>query len=141
MQIDRKDNQTEHVLSVAGEIGPAEAPELRGRLLEAVEGGDSDVLLDAHDVTVFDDDALTALTAARIRAKHLRRHLVVLDDEDGPVTNSLRRTGLRFRFPVYRDAAAAAKGLAADRAALIRRSLHVKAALNPLPAAPAHPSS
>jgi anti-anti-sigma regulatory factor len=122
MELRRNDNQTEHVLSASGTIGAAELPELRTRLLEAIDG-DDDLLLDARQVSAFDDAALPALTAARSRAKHLRRRLVVLDAPSGAVNASLRRSGLLFRFPVYPDASAARDGLAADRADLAARGL------------------
>jgi anti-anti-sigma regulatory factor len=117
MELHRNDNQTEHVLVASGTIGVAELPELRTRLLEAIghDGLDFDLLLDARQVSAFDDAALPALTAGRSRANYLRRHLVVLDGEGGAVSASLRRSGLRFRFPVYPDAAAAQEGLAAER--------------------------
>jgi anti-anti-sigma regulatory factor len=123
MQLHRNDNETEHVLTASGVIGAAELPELRARLVEAFDGGETDVLLDAHEVSAFDDAALPALTAARSRAKFIRRHLVVLDGEDGAVSASLRRSGLRFRFPVYAGAAEAHQGLAAGRAELDARGL------------------
>ena len=140
MQLHRNDNETEHVLTASGVIGAAELPELRDRLVEAFAGGETDVLLDAHEVSAFDDAALPALTAARSRAKFIRRHLVVLDGEDGAVRASLRRSGLLFRFPVYADAAAAHEGLAADRAELDARGLG-RAAVSqaPLPQPGARP--
>src|SRR5205814_2299943 len=79
-------------------------------------------LLDARQVSAFDDAALPALTAGRSRAKYLRRRLVVLDGDGGAVSASLRRSGLRFRFPVYTDASAAQEGLAAERADLAAHS-------------------
>lgn len=115
MELQRNDTRTEHVLTASGSIGGAELPELRARLLEAIEGGEFDLLLDARQVSAFDDAALPALTAGRSRAKYLRRRLVVLDGEGGAVSTSLRRSGLSFRFPVYADADAAERGLAADR--------------------------
>ena len=118
MELHRNDNQSEHVLTASGNIGVAELPELRTRLLEAIDGGGFDLLLDARQVSAFDDAALPALTAGRSRAKYLRRHLVVLDGDGGAVTASLRRSGLLFRFPVYPDASAARDGLAAQRADL-----------------------
>lgn len=123
MELHRNDNQSEHVLTASGTIGVADLPELRTRLLEAIDGGDFDLLLDARHVSAFDDAALPALTAGRSRAEHLRRHLVVLDGEGGPVSASLRRSGLRLRFPVYPDASAAREGLAAQRADLAARNV------------------
>jgi anti-anti-sigma regulatory factor len=131
VELHRNDNQTEHVLTASGTIGIAELPELRTRLLEAIDGGDFDLLLDARQVSAFDDAALPALTAGRSRAKYLRRHIVVLDGEGGAVSASLRRSGLRFRFPVYADASAAREGLVAQRADLAARSFGRTAASEP----------
>jgi anti-anti-sigma regulatory factor len=122
MELHRNDTQTEHVLTASGAIGAAQLPELRARLLEAIDGGDFDLLLDARQVSAFDDAALPALTAGRSRAKYVRRHLVVLDGEGGAVSASLRRSGLRFRFPVHADASAAHEGLATGRADLAAHS-------------------
>jgi len=123
MNLHRNDNPAEHVLTASGTIGVVELPELRTRLLEAIDDdGEADLMLDARQVTAFDDAALPALTAARSRAKYRRRRLVVLDGEGGAISASLRRSGLRFRFPVYPDASAAREGLAAQRAELVAKS-------------------
>jgi anti-anti-sigma regulatory factor len=118
MELHRNDNQTEHVLTASGVIGAAELPELRAVLLEAIGGGGVDVLLDARQVSAFDDAALPALTAARSRAKYVGRRIVVVDGDGGAVSASLRRSGLRFRFPVYADVSAAQDGLSSERADL-----------------------
>jgi anti-anti-sigma regulatory factor len=118
MELHRNDNQTEHVLTASGVIGAAELPELRAVLLEAIGGGGVDVLLDARQVSAFDDAALPALTAARSRAKYVGRRIVVVDGDGGAVSASLRRSGLRFRFPVYVDVSAAQDGLSSERADL-----------------------
>jgi len=137
MELHRNDNQTEHVLTASGSIGAEQLPELRTRLLEAIgrDGLAFDLLLDARQVSAFDDAALPALTAGRSRAKHLRRHLVVLDGESGPLSASLRRSGLRFRFPVYPDASAAHEGLAAQQAHLAAHSFSRAAVSEPRPPA------
>jgi len=133
MELHRNDNPTEHVLTASGTIGVAELPQLRTRLLEAIGRGGLafDLLLDARQVTAFDDGALPALTAGRSRAKYVRRHLVVLDGEGGALSASLRRSGLRFRFPVYADASAAHEGLAAQRADLAAHDFGRLAASQP----------
>jgi anti-anti-sigma regulatory factor len=143
MELHRNDNQTEHVLTASGTIGAAQLPELRTRLLEAIghDGLDFDLLLDARLVSAFDDAALPALTAGRSRAKYLRRHLVVLDGEVGAVSASLRRSGLRFRFPVYPDPSAAQEGLAAQRADLAAHSFGWAAVSEPREPAALRPTS
>lgn len=112
-----------YVLAVSGTIGASETPELQTRLLDALEVADGDVVMDTRHVDAIDDLALVALTAARSRAKHLRRRVVLVDRPDGAVTAALRRTGLSFRFPVYAEPAAAEEGLHRDRAARRRLTL------------------
>lgn len=119
MDLTRHDTATEHVLTATGAVGPADTDALRTGLLGALDDGDAvDLLLDAGGVSSFDDAALPALTAARSRAKHLRRRVVVLDGDGGALATALRRSGLWYRFPVHPDAAAAHDALAAERAAL-----------------------
>jgi anti-anti-sigma regulatory factor len=116
MKIDMK--YGEHLFELSGTVTGADTPELRVRLCEALGVGQHDVMLDARRVTTFDDAALTALTAARSRAKSQHHRIVALDRDDGALTTSLRRTGLISRFPVYPDATTAVAALAADRAEL-----------------------
>jgi anti-anti-sigma regulatory factor len=116
MKIDMK--YGEHLFELSGNVTGADIPELRVRLAEALSGGQHDLMFDARRVTTFDDAALTALTAARSKAKSQHHRIVALDRDEGALTMSLRRTGLIFRFPVYRDATTAAAALTADRAEL-----------------------
>ena len=120
MEITQTENETETVVHLVGEISHGQIKELRGSLFQAVN--DVDVVIDARGVTDFDDTALTALSAARSRAKWRSHRLVVVDEEDGRLRASLRRTGLHLHFPVYRDPAGAAKGLSADRLATARKA-------------------
>lgn len=123
MQLTTLDIPHEHVLALSGRIGAAQMPELRARLVDAVNRTDGDILIDAHQVTAFDDTALIALTAARKRAKSLRHRILILDRAEGHVARSLRRTGMHTRIPVHPDAATATHHLAADRAARARLTL------------------
>jgi anti-anti-sigma regulatory factor len=106
----------DRVLVLDGEFGAAELPELRRRLVDALEGSDGDLLIDAHQVTAFEDGAMAALTTARSWAKYHGCRVVFLGDRDGAMAAALRRTGRQFRFPVYPDACTASTRLAADRA-------------------------
>lgn len=111
------------VVTVSGVIDDNDADELRTQFLEALENADGDIVMDAGHVDSIGDAALVALTAARSRAKSLRHRVVVVDGSHGAVTAALRRTGLRYRFPVYADLAAAGEGLEADKAARRRLTL------------------
>jgi anti-anti-sigma regulatory factor len=97
------------VITLSGDITLADLDPLRTALVVAVDttAADEDLLVDAHEVTAFDDDCLPAFVAARSRAKWNRRSLAVLADVGSPVEASLRRTGHLSRIPVYDDEASA----------------------------------
>jgi anti-anti-sigma regulatory factor len=122
MHTSRTDTSTDAVLAVTGVVSAGDTPRLRTQLFDALHNGERDLLLDARSVTAFDDEAFSALVAARSEAKFRQHRLVVLDAADGVLARSLRRTGLIFRFPVYRDSAAAAAAMATDRSAVALRS-------------------
>jgi anti-anti-sigma regulatory factor len=122
MHISRADTATDAVLAVTGEVGPGDVQRLRTGLVDALDDGQRDLLLDARAVTGFDDAAFAAFVIGRSRAKSRQHRLVVLDAADGVVARGLRRTGLIFHFPVYPDSTAAELGLAADRDAVSLRS-------------------
>jgi anti-anti-sigma regulatory factor len=123
MQITSLEGPDEEVLTLSGKIGRAQVPELRARLLEAVDHAGAVVLIDTHQVTAFDDAALVALTAARKRSRFLRHRIVVVDGEHSVVAASLRRNGMHVRMPVFPDVATASRSLAADREARARLTL------------------
>lgn len=122
MHISRTDTPTEAVLAVTGDVSAGDTRRLRTQMFDVLHEGEHDLLLDARNVTAFDDAAFAAFVAGRSEAKARQHRLVVLDAADGVVARSLHRTGLIFRFPVYRDSAAATAGLAADRNAVALRS-------------------
>ena len=123
MRITTLDRPDARVLTVSGPIGPDQVSRLQESLLEAVDGAGTDVLIDTHQVSAFDDAALVALTAARKRSKFLRHRVAILDGENSIVTLSLRRNGMHIRMPVYPDLETASRHLAADREARARLTL------------------
>jgi anti-anti-sigma factor len=123
MQITTLERPGVRVLTLSGQVGHAKVPQLRDALLDAVDRADTDVLIDTHQITAFDDAALVALTAARKRAKFLRHRVAVLDGEHSTVALSLRRNGMHIRMPVYPDLETASRHLAADREARARLTL------------------
>jgi anti-anti-sigma regulatory factor len=123
MRISRSRSGDLCVLTVSGVVADTETAELRTQLLDALETAGGDVVMDAGQLETIDDDALVALTAARSRAKFLRHRVVVVDRPGGALTAALRRSGLRARFPVFADVAAADEGLEADKSARRRLTL------------------
>ena len=120
MQLSLSVHDHETLLTVSGNVEAEDVSQLRGTLLDAIDEGGTDVLLDMRAAGPVDELLLPALTAARARAKHLRRRIVVIDAAEGATSCDLRRTGLQFRIPIYGDPADATAGLRADRAARAR---------------------
>ena len=108
-------HDSDSLLTVTGDVETVDVPILRGRILDALEANLGDVLLDMREAGTVSDQLMVALTAARARAKHLRHRIVVVDSVEGATTGSLRRLGMQFRIPIYRDPEAAVLGLRADR--------------------------
>lgn len=141
------------VVTLSGDIGASDTDRLRGAAYEAlassadahrrtspsqvqangVTGGDRqrdharDLLVDASAVTSFDDAAMAALSSARTRARHLGAQIVVIDQVDGALSLSLRRTGLAFRVPRFESLKAAAAFLEQAHAARIRLDMPMEA--------------
>jgi hypothetical protein len=123
MQILRTGPPDDDIIALSADIGPADVATLRLALVDAVDVTSTDLLVDAREVTAFDAACLPALTAARSRAKFLRRSIVVLDTEGGPVEAELRRSGHLTRLSVHPDPIAARTALAARRAVRARLNL------------------
>lgn len=130
MNIEFSQHDTASLLTVTGPVDAVDVPQLRDRMLSAVDQDDGDVLLDMRGVTRVDELLMTALTAVRSRAKYLRRRIAVIDEADGVTLASLRRLGMQFRIPVFADPASATTGLAEDRAA--RERLTVRRPTGPV---------
>ena len=120
------------VVTLSGDVGPADLDPLRQALVAAVDlvrpGGD--LLVDAHGVTAFDDDALPAFVAARSRAKWNRMSVACLCDEGSAMERALRRSGHLPRITVHPDSDTA-------RGVLGRRRQLARGRLRTVPAQPA----
>jgi hypothetical protein len=105
------------VVTVSGPCTRTDLDELRLALVDAVDAtaAETDLLVDVHAVTSFDDECLPAFVAARSRAKWNRRSLAVLGGVGGPVEVSLRRSGQILRIPVHGDVSAAREALRGQR--------------------------
>lgn len=141
------------VVTLTGDISAADTDRLRGAAYKALAssaeahrhasasqvqlhgatGGDrqrdhaGDLLVDASAVTSFDDAAMAALSSARTRARHLGAQLVVIDQVDGALSLSLRRTGLAFRFPRFESVEAATASMEQARSARARLDMPLEA--------------
>ena len=80
-------------LDLSGQLDVATVPALVGPLLEAERTGPALVVLDVHDVTLFDAAGLRAfLDAARRARLHDRRFAIARPDRE--MAKVLRLTGL-----------------------------------------------
>jgi anti-sigma B factor antagonist len=101
------------VVVVTGELDLFTAPDLKQRLMEAIEGGARGLVVDLDHATSIDSTALGVLRAA---SKRLRLHggelAVVCGDPE--ISRTFEITGLDEVFPVLEDRDAALERLAAE---------------------------
>ena len=116
MDVTVRDTATD-VIVLAGDVTTDDLVQLRLDLVHAVEATapGSDLLVDAHAVTRFDDGCLPAFVAARSRAKWQRQSIAVLADVGSPVEACLRSSGHLARISVYDDLSAAREALREHR--------------------------
>lgn len=100
------------VVHVAGELDLFTAPQLRARLVDLINEGQHQLILDLEHVDLLDSTGLAVLVATlrRIRAHHGDLLLVCTSDR---VLKPLRLTGLLGVFALHPDVARALTG--ADR--------------------------
>jgi hypothetical protein len=123
MKITLSAHDHESVLAVIGPVDAVDVPLLNDHIMARLDQNQGDLLLDMRQAGPVTDVLMTALDAARTRAKHLRHRVVVVDTHDGATAKALRRRGMHFRIPVYLDLPAASAGLEADRTARTRRAV------------------
>lgn len=101
------------VVAVSGELDLFTAPDLKQRLMDAIEDGARGVVVDLDEATSIDSTTLGVLIAA---SKRLRLHggelAVVCSDPE--ITRTFQITGLDEVFPVLEDRDAALERLAAE---------------------------
>ena len=102
------------VLEVGGEVDVYTAPRLRERLVELVDGGARNVVVDLGRVDFLDSTGLGVLVGGlkRVRAHDGSLHLVCTQEK---ILKVFRITGLTKVFPIHAtvDEAVAATGGAA----------------------------
>lgn len=86
-------DETETVVKLQGLLSLRDTHEVRQRLMEALETGNS-VALDVRDLTEVDLSILQLLIAARVSAKHHGVDLRLVTANDGIFQGALERFGL-----------------------------------------------
>jgi anti-sigma B factor antagonist len=99
------------VLAVRGELDLFTAPDLKQRLMDAIEGGARGVVVDLGEATAVDSTTLGVLLAAM---KRLRLHggELVVACRDAEIGRTFEITGLDEVLPVLEDRDAALERLA-----------------------------
>jgi anti-sigma B factor antagonist len=91
---------------VSGEIDLATAPQLREAVLDLIQNGSYQVLVDLRGVEFMDSTGLGVLVGALKRLREQEGDLALVCTE-GPVLKILTLTGLDRVFPIHRDVAEA----------------------------------
>ncbi|MGH8936189.1 MAG: STAS domain-containing protein [Acidimicrobiia bacterium] len=94
------------VLEVGGEIDLATAAQLREAVLDLIQNGSRQVVVDLRGVEFMDSTGLGVLVGALKRLREQEGDLVLVCTE-GPVLKILTLTGLDRVFPIHRDVAEA----------------------------------
>jgi anti-sigma B factor antagonist len=101
------------VLTVAGEVDLATAPQLQAKLVDLVDDGVGGVVVDLTPVAFMDSTGLGVLLAAHRRAQ-AGGPAIRLVCPEGPVLRVLRLTGLVQILPVHSSLAEAVGAQDAD---------------------------
>ncbi len=106
IEITDADRDGVRVIAVRGELDLYTAPDLRTRLLTAVEAGRDEIVLDLRETTFLDSTALGVIVAA-VRALQERDGRLVIVNERRAIAKTLAITGLDRVLPVTGDLDAA----------------------------------
>jgi anti-sigma B factor antagonist len=104
-----------HLVTAAGELDVAAAPQLSAILTMGVAGSSRAVVLDMTGATFIDSTALGVVIRAADELANVAKRLFVVAPE-GPVSRLLELTNLKQHFAVYTsrdEAVAAAEAVAA----------------------------
>ena len=105
--VEQRPDERTAVISIAGELDLATAPQLKWRLVDALEAGLGAIVVDLGDVTFMDSTALGVLVGVR-RGLDVGTRLAIVCTHPG-VLNIFQVAGLDGAFDIFatRDAALA----------------------------------
>ena len=104
--VEAKDNGDWSVVEVRGEVDVFTAPKLRERIIELVERGRRNVIVDLAGVTFMDSTGLGILVGCLKRIKEQGGSLALAGPQR-PVMRVLTITGLARVFPIHETVAQA----------------------------------
>ena len=111
-----RDNR--HVIAVTGEVDLFTAPELKERLVELIDSGQRQIIIDLSETTFLDSTGLGVLIGALKRLRASDGELVIVNQE-ASIAKTFEITGLDQIFtirPTLADALTAFGGSSNDRA-------------------------
>src|SRR6266480_6048675 len=98
--IEQRPDERTAVISIAGELDLSTAPQLKWRLVDALEAGLGGIVVDLGDVTFMDSTALGVLVGVRRGLDVGARLGIVCTDAN--VLNVFRMSGLDAAFAIFR---------------------------------------
>jgi anti-sigma B factor antagonist len=97
--IEQRPDERTAVISIAGELDLATAPQLKWRLVDALEAGRGAIVVDLGDVTFMDSTALGVLVGVR-RGLDVGARLAIVCTHPG-VLNIFQVAGLDGAFDIF----------------------------------------
>jgi anti-sigma B factor antagonist len=97
--VEQRPDERTAVISIAGELDLATAPQLKWRLVDALEAGLSAIVVDLGDVTFMDSTALGVLVGVR-RGLDVGARLAIVCTHPG-VLNIFQVAGLDGAFDMF----------------------------------------
>ena len=97
--VEQRPDERTAVISIAGELDLATAPQLKWRLVDALEAGLGAIVVDLGDVTFMDSTALGVLVGVR-RGLDVGARLAIVCTHPG-VLNIFRIAGLDGAFDIF----------------------------------------
>ena len=102
----------QYVISLAGEVDLYTAPEFKQQLLEVIDQGGRDVVVDLTDTTFIDSTTLGVLVGGVKRLRPNEGQLSIVCS-DRNITKIFEITGLNRVFPIYETRAEALESVGA----------------------------
>jgi anti-sigma B factor antagonist len=97
--VEQRPDERTAVISIAGELDLATAPQLKWRLVDALEAGLGAIVVDLGDVTFMDSTALGVLVGVR-RGLNIGARLAIVCTHPG-VLNIFQIAGLDGAFDIF----------------------------------------
>lgn len=108
--IDVQHQEKTTIVNLSGEIDVYTAPKFKESLINLIEEGFHDIVVNLQEVTFMDSTGLGALVGGLKRIKPLGGSLVLICNQD-KILKIFEITGLNKVFPIYQDADQAIKAL------------------------------